>query len=236
VNILRLVESQAPSLLILNGPFYSKSSKTVSDSNYTDKSKNVITIDYIKHRYAQIREFIKNVKLRSPATEVMVLPDVDEIDSMYPLPIPKTVFGVQDQFGVNGASVGPSPALFSLEQDRIKVGYIGGDVIFDVLKKSKLKNVKKRIEQTMMSIVEQNHLYPVYPCGRPFDLSKTFCLSYPASNQPDLLFVKSRTKKFVEEFDGTVCVNFGSCVSGDTPAAYASVKIDAEALKNNQVS
>jgi len=229
-NIQTIISTQSPSILILNGPFYSKNSKTISDSNYLDKQKNVHTIDYKNHRYQQIQKFVAEIQKRCPATKILIMPDIDEVDILYPIPIPNTVFG-NNQFGLKGQIVAPSPCLFSIDNFDLNIGYIGGDVVFDTLKKSQVKNVKFRIENTVKLILGQNNFWPVFPSLRPIDLSKAHLMSYGGNVEPDVLFTKSATKRFLEVIDGVLCVNFGSSAGKKVPGVYAKVMVDIEGLR-----
>lgn len=196
--------------------------------------------DVYSSRESQFSDFLSHIDQFSPNTQIQIIPDVHEFDCIYPLPIPKNALGKKSfgNLGNKNINISCSPNLFSFADEKIKIGYVSNDALFDVFKQchfiDKEKKGNKRAE-AVHAVIEQYSLYPVPGKSRPFDVSKIDEVCYGAEDKPDIVFFSSILPDDVQVCDGVIAVNFQKTVPSDPSSGkFAYVKVDKGVLDKGE--
>ena len=235
--ILNQIKFHKPSLAILSGPFYSRYDKELTSYSIFESEKGgTYQPEYKSSRARQLRNFVTKVMSETQGkTKVMIIPDPNEVDCLYPLPLPKHSLRHEtlDKYqGTCGA-----PTLFAVEDGRnVRIAYITGDVIVDLIKNSQLKNYNNKIEASLETLCNQISLYPPFPSKNPVDLSKLPMMSYGFENEPDILITSSMTPEKVKVFNGVLCINVKKVTAGAKFGQFADIKVDRACYDNSEVS
>lgn len=242
-RILEIAKHEKPSLILISGPFYSKKSKSAQLSSYTVEVKGKLTpksFDCESSRISQINDFLSKMEEFSPKTQVVIIPDIEEIDSFYPLPLPRTTLGLKAQ-NRELHTYSSSPSLFKIAEDQINIGFITKDAPIDIVKRDQHKyygDNNLKFDKIFESILEQNSMYPS-PGSKPFDLSQIHNVCYERSESPDILFLSTVLRNRIISYNGSVVIGFKKCILSNSKSngVYASVKIDSRVLdKESNVS
>lgn len=162
--------------------------------------------------------------------DVVIVPDVTEADMIYPYPIPANRTQLFPKSAYQDISIVKdlgSPALFSVN-GKLNIGVSNGDILIDSNKVCKHKGSSNKINAQIEAIVSQKNMYPLSPTMNPFDVSKMNALNFEqeSGTKPDIWFMPSKLKKFVEVFDGVICVNPALCTYKESFGNFARVLVD----------
>lgn len=234
--VSKVVEEEKPSLVMLNGPFYSTRSECCETGNYpvmvNGVQENKI-FDVQLSRRKQINDLITRIQSVSPHTQVQVLPDIDEFDCFYPLPLPRNAID-NDIFDGNNQKVNScSPCLIKIGEGRkIRIGYIGNHALIDIMKNAKvLGESNNRVEASLRELINQHCMYPTPGAERQFDITKIGEMCYQSEDAPDVLFISSIVNSFVRSYNSTVAVTFKkSTMNSESCSIYSRVLIDSRAM------
>lgn len=108
-------------------------------------------------------------------TKVAIIPDLNEIDCMFPLPVPECVLEVPN--ASRNCKVYSNPALITLDNG-LRIGVTSGDIFLDLGKASTYEKVGSRFFKGLETIIEQKNLCPIYPNRVATDLSKIDVMSF----------------------------------------------------------
>lgn len=237
--IEKVVQEERPSLVIINGPFFNNRSQSSETGNYTAQingSDEKKIFDVQSARSKQIKELIQGIQRFSPETQIQILPDIEEFDCFFPLPIPNNAIE-KSIFDSNNQRVsGCSPCLMRLGEAgsgrQVRIGYIGNHALVDIMTSARLVgNVEDKVEECLKELINQHCLYPTTSKHRPFDITKIADICYSTQDAPDVLFISSIVRNFVVVHNNTVAVTFKKSTSDtDSGFTYSRVLIDSRAM------
>ena len=222
--ILYRINEFKPSLVILVGPFYDQAHPVSQEPCYTNHKGVDVEFDFINRRNDQLKHLIETIKSQTMGcTKIAIVPDINEIDCMFPLPIPNAVLNFHTYADI--AQVYSNPALISLDNG-LKIAVTGGDIFLDLAKSSTYENgVNNRFLKGLESFLEQKNLLPIYPCISPVDLSKVDLTSYSENEQPDILIARSQITQQLVSVRGVVCLTIQPAASSNEFKSYGHFKV-----------
>jgi len=104
------ISSLKPNVAIIKGPFFSKFKKTCIQGFYLNREDppKKVEFDAKEDRESILNAMIGKINKETPHTKIVIVPDVDEVDSLFPVPVP------QEALPLKGRNVEGSPCLFKL--------------------------------------------------------------------------------------------------------------------------
>lgn len=218
----RIVESN-PTLVILTGPFFDKNSEISQNPVHKNYKGQEIDFHFQKRRRHQLKVFLDSIKEQTgDRTKVAIIPDINEIDCMFPLPVPEAVLELP--FCNDMAKVYSNPALITLENG-LNIAVTSGDIYLDLAKASTYENVENRFIKGLETYLEQKNLMPIYPSINPVDLSKINITGYTEDNQPDILITRSSITQQLKSIRGVVCMTIQPSTGKDGFRSYGHMKV-----------
>uniref|UniRef100_A0A7S2QNU9 DNA polymerase alpha subunit B n=1 Tax=Zooxanthella nutricula TaxID=1333877 RepID=A0A7S2QNU9_9DINO len=225
--------SHPPQVLLLLGPFVDANNLSVASGEPVLPGRpegEVCSLPevYSQHVLPALRRGFARLKAASPASEILVVPSLDEALGFHPLPQPPLDVAVGPSLDASGAEqlrrlgarLVPNPAHLSVEGLRLTV--TSADALTPVLRAGLvLRPEEKRIEQAQRLLLQQRSLFPVMP-REPASVAeaRARALDFPGQEVPDVLVFPSATGSASGQFvDGRLFVNPGSVCR---PAALGS--------------
>ena len=203
--IFEIVANSKPSLVILIGPFFDRNLAVMKKGFYTNFKNKEVEFDFQQRRQNQIGDFCKNLSSKTQGkTKVAIIPDSNEVDCMYPYPVPQSALDFEELDEV--AKVYSSPALISLD-GKVNIAINSSDIFLDLAKNSSYElGVDNRYHKGLETILEQKNLMPFYPSLNSTDLSKTDAMSYNSVSEPDVYISKSNLTQQLSVIRGVTCM------------------------------
>lgn len=212
-----------PRVLLLLGPLLDAGNLKVSSGETVipgDTEPLAYEEVYSKYLLPMLARCLAPLRRGSPATEVLILPSLEEALCFHPLPQPP----LDDSLSIEppafnglrnlGVKFLPNPA--HLEINGLRVSATSADALSPVVRELVLRPAAPKIEEALRLLLGQRTLFPVLPRD-PAQVSETRAeaLSFPGGATPDLCIFPSvvgvPTGTFV---DGCAFVNPGQLCRG----------------------
>jgi len=224
-----------PRVLLLMGPFLDSSNLKVSSGDTVipgEAEPRPYEEVYTHYVLPTLARGIAPLRRANPATEVLIVPSLDEVLCFHPLPQPPLDVSLcieASQFITLrnlGVKFLPNPA--HLEMNGMKVSISSADALSPVLREIVLRPNERKIEEGLRLLLHQRSLFPVLPRD-PVQVSESraAALSFPYADNgvPDLCIFPSAIGAATGTFvDGTAFVNPGVLCRG-TLGTFAEVTV-----------
>lgn len=221
--ILDRIEEAQPTLVILTGPFFDKDHEVSKDPTYKNYTGKEIDFHFVDRRRNQLQMFLDAVNSKTfSKTKVAIIPDLNEIDCMFPLPVPECVLEVPN--ASRNCKVYSNPALITLDNG-LRIGVTSGDIFLDLGKASTYEKVSSRFFKGLETIIEQKNLCPIYPNRVATDLSKIDVMSFTQANQPHVLISRTTLTQQLTSISGVVCMSIQPSSYGNEIRCYGHLKV-----------
>eukprot|EP00930_Biecheleria_cincta_P070356 TRINITY_DN5799_c0_g1_i1.p1 TRINITY_DN5799_c0_g1~~TRINITY_DN5799_c0_g1_i1.p1 ORF type:complete len:749 (+),score=108.20 TRINITY_DN5799_c0_g1_i1:97-2343(+) len=236
-SILAHAAKERPEVLILLGPFLDANNhKVIAGETTLPGEKEPCSFEEVYARHilpllarglAPLRQ--KEAGSTSPATEVLILPSLDEVLCFHPLPQPPldVLLGAvapmlspaMERLKRLGARFLPNPAHVDLKG--IQVSLTSADALSPLLREIVLRPEGRKIEEALRLLLLQQSLFPVVPRDPPqVSEARAAALDFPDGARPQLVMFPSIAGNATGLFvDDTVFVNPGPLCR---PAAFGS--------------
>eukprot|EP00731_Ephydatia_muelleri_P026924 Em0018g1024a len=222
-QLMRIVVTERPDVLILCGPFVDLTHDLVKDGNldvtfediFRDKVLSVLT------------ECAKQTK-----TSIVMLPSLKDAHHQYPV-YPQPPF----QFTKPGFHMASDPSTLAI--NGLCVGITSTDVLFHLSARTMFRGAPgDRMATLVGHVLKQQSYYPLQPTfvrenqlnntesdadhtGVNMDLSQQQGLELPV--KPDILFLPSDLKPFAKVVSGCVCINPGRLTKMAVGGTYCKI-------------
>lgn len=223
-----------PQVVIIIGPLVDSNNKTIANGEakipeQADEDDPLSFEEvYREHVLPILRKGLQDLKRTNPATEVLLMPSLEDALEFHPLPQPPidTTLpchlgaGSMDAFRKMGVQFLPNPV--HLDINGLKVTLTSADALSPVLRSGLvLRPEDKKIEQALRLLIQQRNLFPVLP-REPAQVceARAGAFDFPEGSVPDVLIFPSASGTASGCFiDGRLYVNPGTVCR---PAAIGS--------------
>mmetsp|Transcript_127417 Transcript_127417/g.220947 ORF Transcript_127417/g.220947 Transcript_127417/m.220947 type:complete len:619 (-) Transcript_127417:43-1899(-) len=221
-----------PQVLVLLGPFLAADNLKVSTGdlvlpNETEPCSYEEV--YSKHILPRLAAGLKPLRRSTPATEVIIVPSLDEVLCFHPLPQPPldTSLSLEarafDQLKSLDVHMVPNPA--HLEINGIRVSLCSADPLSSVLRELVLRPAERKIEEALRLLLYQRTLFPVLPRDPPqVSEARADAFDFPDQQVPDMCIFPSQMGLTGTFVDDTAFVNPGLLCRG-TNGTFAEMWI-----------
>lgn len=214
-ELILLLDSQPPDVLILIGPFVDAEHPLIKDCK-VDKTFDEVFQEMIE----------KNLNsLSNWQTTVLIVPSLRDVHHhcVYPQP------PLQLKSKRENVHLLSNPATVSVEG--VNFGVTSTDVIFHLGSQEITKGITgDRLGRLCHHLIKQQSYYPLHPPHKTVNVDYEQLMSYgmmPVT--PHVLLVPSDLKVFTKDINGTLCVNPGRLAKRQGGGTYARMLIQPEA-------
>jgi hypothetical protein len=222
-QVLEHALSEQPRVLLLLGPFVDANNAKVSSGNTVlpgESNPRPFDEIYTELVLPMLTVGIQKLKRRS-ATEVLIVPSLDEALCFHPLPQPPLDVSLQLEaraFAQLKPLVKFLPNPAHLEINGMKVSVSSADALSPVLKEIVLRPAERKIEEALRLLLYQRSLFPVLPRDPPqVSEARSAAWQFPfaESSTPDICIFPSQIGSAGGTFvDGTAFINPGVLCKG----------------------
>ena len=221
--ILERISEAQPTLVILTGPFFDKDHEVSLNPVYQNFNGKEVDFHFANRRKEQFKLFFEAVSNQTNnRTKIAIVPDINEIDCMFPLPIPECVLEIPKNS--RNCKVYSNPALITLDNG-LRIAVTSGDIYLDLAKSSSYEKVGNRYFKGLETIIEQKNLCPIYPNRVSTDVSKIDVTSFNLENQPHILINRSTITQQLTSISGVVCMSLQPSSYGNEFRSYGHLKV-----------
>jgi len=166
-SILAHAAKERPEVLIILGPFLDANNLKVASGETCIRQEPCSYEEvYVKQILPLLLRGLTPLRSTSPATEVFIVPSLDEVLCFHPLPQPPldaqfSRNSVLEQLNRLGVQFLPNPA--HLDINGVKVSVTSADALSPVLREIVLRPEGKKIEEALRLLLLQRGLFPVVP-------------------------------------------------------------------------
>jgi len=233
--VLKHAVRMRPKVLLLMGPFLDASNLKVSSGDTVlpgETEPRPFEEIYAEYLLPLLHRCLMPLRSAKPATEVLILPSLEEALCFHPLPQPPLDSslclenGSFSKLQSIGVKFLPNPA--HLEINGLKVTASSTDALSPVLRELVLRPAERKIEEALRLLLSQRSMFPVLPRD-PAQVceARAGALSFPYAGQslPDVCIFPSNAGGATGTFvDGTAFVNPGLLCRG-TLGTFAEVSV-----------
>ena len=198
-SVLAHAVTERPGVLIILGPFLDAKNLIVSagDTFLPGEEQEPCSVEevYAKHVWPLLIRGLAPLRHASPATEVLIVPSLDEVLCFHPLPqppldamlsgAPLTPGSAMDQLKRMGIQFLPNPAHVDI--NGINVSLTSADALSSVLRNFVLRPEGRKIDEALRLLLLQQGLFPVVPRD-PAQVceARAAALDFPGGVLPDI--------------------------------------------------
>mmetsp|Transcript_7218 Transcript_7218/g.11422 ORF Transcript_7218/g.11422 Transcript_7218/m.11422 type:complete len:595 (-) Transcript_7218:834-2618(-) len=230
-DLLGVVNETQPDVLLLMGPFVHDKHPQIASclpTKLIEDTPVALTFqDVFTFLLTRIAASVENLK-----TRVVLCPSTEDIMHHH-ISFPQPAFHVNmDQLELKDRqqmTFISNPGIISI--NGISIGVTTQDTLLhlaqeDVVKLDKNKPKKMRIARLAEHMVTQRSFYPLFPPSQEAMLDFTKRRAFVMPVQPDLLFMSSKLKHFVNDIaDKTLCINPGKLTRGKNGGVFAKIYV-----------
>jgi len=241
-SILAHAAKERPGVLILLGPFLDASNAkvTAGETCMTGETEPCSFEEvYAKHIIPLLAKGLAPLRQKgvgdAPATEVLILPSLDEVLCFHPMPQPPldVLLGGQapmlasavERLKRLGVRFLPNPAHVDI--NGIKVSLTSADALSPLLREIVLRPEGRKIEEAMRLLLLQQGLFPMVPRDPPqVSEVRAAALDFPGGVRPHLVMFPSVSGNATGLFvDDTIFVNPGPLCKPKQLGSFAELWI-----------
>ncbi|CAE7566238.1 HCN2 [Symbiodinium natans] len=218
-------------VLILLGPFLDANNLQVAGGGAGSEEEPACLEEVYVRLFAELRKGLEPLRSARPATQVLILPSLEEAVNFHPLPQPPLDIMLSQwleqeatdlvhlqQMGVRFLS---NPA--HIEINGIKVSLTSADALSPLLREMVLRPEGRKVEEALRLLLQQRCLFPVVPRdpAQVFE-AKAQALDFPWDGAPQIcIFPSPLAIMNGTTIENTLFVNPGSLCRQAAPGSFA---------------
>ncbi|XP_065915346.1 DNA polymerase alpha subunit B-like [Dysidea avara] len=221
-DLLRVVSTETPDILVLCGPFVDADHKIIKDGTLTQTHQQFFESSVL-HRLRQVD---------SKHTQVVVLPSLRDVHHTPVYPQPPFITTSEHNKASHGISFMSDPCV--LVVNGIVMGMTSTDIIKHLSGQEAYQCEEAssdRMARLASHLLDQQSFYPLYPSHEGVGMDISRALQYcRLPVRPDILLLPSELRPFNKVVKNTLCVNPGHITKGEVGGTYAKLHISAGTL------